>query len=266
MKIQVLTLFPDMMTSAVSFGVLGGGIEKGLLSVSVINPRDFTSDKHRSVDDRPFGGGDGMVMLATPLKAALDSLGEQKGKVIYLSPQGRSLDHGLVKELVKEDSLTLICGRYGGIDQRIINSEVDLEISIGDYVLSGGEPAALVLIDALSRQIPGVLGHQDSAQTDSFAEGLLECPQFTRPRDFEAGLVPEILTSGHHEKIQDWKFWVSCLVTLKKRPDLFAEFEKTYVKPSRKAPTLREGLRLFWEQLSSSDRQALGLADWELKL
>ncbi|MFP5519617.1 MAG: tRNA (guanosine(37)-N1)-methyltransferase TrmD [Bdellovibrionia bacterium] len=268
MKIKVITLFPEMINQSLQYGVLGGGIEKGLLEVSCLNPREFSLDKHRSVDDRPFGGGDGMVMSMPPLVGAIESAQKELPAAIsiYLSPQGRKLDHTKVLELAKEKELILICGRYGGVDQRFINQHVDEELSIGDYVLSGGELGALVLIDSVSRQIPGVLGHADSAERDSFSDGLLECPSFTRPHQHEAGEVPAVLLSGNHAEIEKWRFKVSCLVTLQKRPDLFSVFEKTYVPQRKKEQPLKTQLIEFWNtQLSQSEKDILGFSDWDLE-
>jgi tRNA (guanine37-N1)-methyltransferase len=263
----VITLFPEMIEGALNFGVLSSAAEKGLVNIVTYNPRDFTEDRHRSVDDRPFGGGDGMVMLAEPLQKLLkhNFSKAEKPKVCFLSPQGKVLTHAKVKELSSEKEMILICGRYAGIDQRFINQFVDEEISIGDYVLSGGEVAALAVIDAVSRQIPGVLGHQESAQKDSFAEGLLEAPSFTRPPDWEKQIVPEILLSGNHLKISQWRFFVSCLVTLKKREDIFWKFEKDFQPPSKRWGKLTERLKLFWESdLTAQEKESLGLVDFKL--
>lgn len=249
---QVITLFPEMIQAALSSGVVGQAQKKSKIALSCINPREFTSDIHKTVDDRPFGGGDGMIMLPEPLEKSIQKAKAQspKARVIYLSPQGQALTHDKARALAQESSLILLCGRYGGIDQRVINQFVDEELSIGDYVLSGGELAACVVIDAISRFVPGVLGHQDSVDQDSFAEGLLEQPNFTKPRDYRGQEVPVVLLSGHHQKIQEWKHVVSLLVTLSKRPDML----------DRRA--LREKLKeafLFWQKLSPSERETLGL-------
>ncbi|CAE79960.1 tRNA (guanosine(37)-N1)-methyltransferase TrmD [Bdellovibrio bacteriovorus] len=266
LKIDVITLFPEMIQGAVSHGVLGQALKGDLLSVQAHTPREFASDKHRTVDDRPFGGGDGMIMLSETLEKSIQKVQHKNSKVIYLSPQGSVLTDDKARELSQAEHLVLICGRYGGIDQRIINTYVDEEISIGDYVLSGGELGALVVIDALSRFIPGVLGHVDSADKDSFSEGLLEHPNFTRPREYLGQDVPEVLLSGNHKLIADWKEKVSALVTLKKRPDLFiiylAEEREKYraLKKKKTAEPLKE-LFKFWQQLSPQDREVLGLED-----
>lgn len=266
LKIDVITLFPEMIQGAVSHGVLGQALKGDLLSVQAHTPREFASDKHRTVDDRPFGGGDGMIMLSETLEKSIQKVQHKNSKVIYLSPQGSVLTDDKARELSQAEHLVLVCGRYGGIDQRIINTYVDEEISIGDYVLSGGELGALVVIDALSRFIPGVLGHVDSADKDSFSEGLLEHPNFTRPREYLGQDVPEVLLSGNHKLIAEWKEKVSALVTLKKRPDLFiiylAEEREKYraLKKKKTAEPLKE-LFKFWQQLSPQDREVLGLED-----
>ncbi|KXS35469.1 MAG: tRNA (guanine-N(1)-)-methyltransferase [Idiomarina sp. T82-3] len=208
MHIGVISLFPDMFSAITEHGVTRRAIKEDLLTVSVWNPRDFTHDKHRTVDDRPYGGGPGMLMMVQPLvdaiNAAKAALGEDT-PVIYLSPQGQTLDHGGVTQLAQNDRMILIAGRYEGIDQRVIDQYVDAEWSIGDYVLSGGELPAMVLIDAVARMVPGVLGHQDSAAEDSFANGLLDCPHYTRPETYNGQQVPTVLLGGNHEKIRQWR-------------------------------------------------------------
>jgi tRNA (guanine37-N1)-methyltransferase len=208
MHIGVISLFPDMFSAITEHGVTRRAIKEDLLTVSVWNPRDFTHDKHRTVDDRPYGGGPGMLMMVQPLvdaiNAAKAALGEDT-PVIYLSPQGQTLDHSGVTQLAQNDRMILIAGRYEGIDQRVIDQYVDAEWSIGDYVLSGGELPAMVLIDAVARMVPGVLGHQDSAAEDSFANGLLDCPHYTRPETYNGQQVPTVLLSGNHEKIRQWR-------------------------------------------------------------
>lgn len=266
LKIDVITLFPEMIESAVSHGVLGQALKSDLLSVTSHTPREFAEDRHRTVDDRPFGGGDGMIMLPETLEKTLIKVKHNNSKVIYLSPQGETLSDEKARSFAKEEQLILICGRYGGIDQRIINSYVDEEISIGDYVLSGGELGALVVIDVLSRFIPGVLGHEESAHKDSFAEGLLEHPHFTRPRNYLGQEVPAVLLSGNHKLIDEWKRKLSALVTLKKRSDLFQEYirkeNKKYQAQKKKktAPPLKE-LKEFFLSLSKQDQKVLGLED-----
>lgn len=253
MKFNVLTLFPELIQAGVSSGVLSQGIKKGLLDVQTLQLRDFATDAHRHVDDRPFGGGDGMILMPEILEAALKQV--PPGRVIYLSPQGARLTDAKVRALALEPQLTLVCGRYGGVDQRALNELVDEEISIGDYVLSGGELPALVLIDAVARQLPGVLGHEASAQEDSFAGGLLEHPHFTRPRDWKGMVVPEVLLSGNHSRIALWKQRLSQLVTLKKRPDLLADLSVSE----------RNEIRSFWETLSPQEKAVCGLEDLDLQ-
>lgn len=256
MKFKIITLFPKLIEAMTNEGVIAQAQKKQIIAIETIQPRDFTEDIHKTVDDRPFGGGDGMVMMPEPLKAAIhQAKTSENTKVIYLSPQGLPLHQSVVEELAKASELVLICGRYAGVDQRIINQYVDLEISIGDYVLSGGELAAAVVIDAVSRKVPGVLGHADSVEEDSFSsrlEGLLEAPSFTRPREFLGKPVPEILLSGNHQKISEWKRNVSILTTLSKRPDLVFE-----VRFSEKE---KRNLLQFWKALSQQDKHILGLA------
>ena len=257
---QVITVFPEMIESLFSQGVVAQARKKDLLQISTHSPRQFTNDVHRTVDDRPFGGGDGMVLLCEPLVAAIQAakMTDPEAQVIYLTPTGKTLTDSLAKELSEKPNLILICGRYGGIDQRVINQYVDQEISIGDYVISGGELAAGVLIDSVARQIPGVLGHVDSAQKESFRTGVLEAPMYTRPHQNDLGQVPEILTSGHHQKIEEWRLNVSRLITCMKRPDLFADL--------RLSEEEQKQLLKFWQNLSDSDRKTLGFKNWVYEL
>ena len=223
MKIALISLFPEMFDSLTEYGVSGRAFKNGLLQCKCFNPREYTEDRHLTVDDRPYGGGPGMVMMIEPLRKAISAAREWAGEeavVVYLSPQGQVLNQGAVNRFAKQQSLILIAGRYEGIDQRLIELEVDEEWSIGDYVLSGGEFPAMVLMDALIRQIPGALGHLDSASQDSFSEGLLDCPHYTRPDDYQGQAVPEVLLSGDHEKIRRWRLQQSLLLTQQKRPDL----------------------------------------------
>ena len=266
LQIDVITLFPEMIVNAASFGVLGQALKGDLLKVNSHTPREFAADRHRTVDDRPFGGGDGMIMLIEPLEKTIQKVKHKNSKVIYMSPQGDVLTDEKARALAKEEHLVVICGRYGGIDQRIINAHVDEEISIGDYVLSGGELGALVVIDAVSRFIPGVLGHNESADKDSFSEGLLEHPNFTRPREYLKEEVPEVLLSGNHKVIGEWKAKVSALVTLVKRPDLFQAYlekenEKYRSLKKKKTEAPLKELKKFWMNLSLKDRKILGLAE-----
>lgn len=223
MRIGAVTIFPEMFRAITDYGITSRAVSEGLLQLETVNPRTFTTDRHRTVDDRPYGGGPGMVMKPEPLEAALDSAVEAVGgsaRVIYLSPQGRLLDQSLVEALAQEPALVLLSGRYEGVDERVIEARVDDEISIGDYVLSGGELASMVLVDAVVRQIPGVLGHSQSAAEDSFADGLLDCPHYTRPERFNDCPVPEVLLQGDHERIRRWRLKESLERTLARRPDL----------------------------------------------
>ncbi len=223
MKFNVLTLFPEMF-SALDESIIGRGKEKGLIDINLINIRDFSKDKHKKVDDTPYGGGAGMVMEPTVVYDAYCSVKEPNAKVIYMSPQGKTLNQQMVQDLAKEENIILLCGHYEGIDQRVIDEIVDEEISIGDYVLTGGELPAMVLIDSVSRYVEGVL-KEDSIQEESFTNGLLEYPQYTRPEIFLGKRVPEVLLSGHHENIKEWRKNQSIINTYLKRPDLLREIE-----------------------------------------
>ena len=218
MQFDVLTLFPEMF-EPIKQSILGKAIENEKIKLKLVNIRDFSKDKHKKVDDTPYGGGAGMVMKPDVVYDAYKSVYEENAKVIYLSPQGKTLNQKKVEELSKEKHLILLCGHYEGIDQRVIDKIVDEEISIGDYVLTGGEIPAMVLIDTVSRYIDGVL-NQESIKEESFSEGLLEYPQYTRPEVFEGKKVPEILLSGHHENIEKWKKEQALKITKQKRPDL----------------------------------------------
>lgn len=223
MWIGVISLFPEMFKAITDFGVTARAVKQSLLQVECWNPREFTYDKHQTVDDRPYGGGPGMLMMVQPLKEAIQAAKAQAGeggKVIYLSPQGRKLDQQGVEQLAKNQKMILVCGRYEGIDERLIATEVDEEWSVGDYVLTGGELPAMILIDAVARFIPGVLGKQASAQEDSFVDGLLDCPHYTRPEVLDGLAVPPVLMSGNHEEIRKWRLKQSLLRTWLRRPEL----------------------------------------------
>jgi tRNA (guanine37-N1)-methyltransferase len=227
MRIQVITLFPEAFTPLVSLGVTGRGISTGKVSLELLNPREFATDRHRTVDDRPYGGGPGMVMAVEPLRSAIKAArgnaardDAEPAKVSLLSPQGRPLDQVAVNELARREDLILVCGRYEGIDERLIELEIDEEWSIGDYVLSGGELAAAVLIDAVTRLLPGVLGDEQSAQQDSFMDGLLDCQHFTRPEEIDGLVVPPVLLSGDHGAIERWRRKQSLGRTWLRRPEL----------------------------------------------
>ncbi|MFK3558738.1 tRNA (guanosine(37)-N1)-methyltransferase TrmD [Pasteurella multocida] len=230
MLVGIISLFPEMFKAITEFGVTGRAVKQDLLQVRCWNPRDFTHDKHKTVDDRPYGGGPGMLMMVQPLRdailAAKAEVGEE-AKVIYLSPQGRKLDQAGVKALAQNQKLILLCGRYEGIDERLIETEVDEEWSVGDYVLTGGELPAMTLIDAVARFIPGVLGKQASAEEDSFADGLLDCPHYTRPENLDGLTVPPVLMSGNHEEIRKWRLRQSLERTWLRRPELLESLALT---------------------------------------
>ena len=229
LQFDVVTLFPQMLDAVTEWGVTGRARERGLYQLVAWNPRDFTSNAYRTVDDRPYGGGPGMVMMAEPLAKALasarqrqKSAGVKNPRIVYLSPQGRLLEHARVAEYAREEGLVLLAGRYEGVDERVIQTSVDDEVSIGDYVLSGGELAAMVLIDCVVRQLPGVLGDAESASQDSFVNGLLDCPHYTRPEVFEGAAVPQVLLSGNHAEIARWRLKQALGRTWQRRPDLLA--------------------------------------------
>jgi len=231
MRIDVVTLFPEMVTHASAYGVTGRARERGLWQLGVWNPRDYATDAYRTIDDRPYGGGPGMVMMAAPLAAAIGAArkaqrdaGAARGATLYLSPAGTPLTHGRVMDFVREreTALTLVAGRYEGIDQRLIDLEIDGEVSVGDFVVSGGELPALLLIDAIVRQLPGALNDVESAQQDSFAEGLLDCPHYTRPERYDGEAVPSVLLSGDHAAIRRWRLQQSLGRTWSRRPDVLA--------------------------------------------
>ena len=232
MQVAIVTLFPEMFAALTEHGVSGRGIKTGLLELSFWNPRDYCTDKHRNVDDKPFGGGPGMLMKTEPLLTTIDAaragLGEResgKSRCIYLSPQGQRINHQKVTELATLESITLVCGRYQGIDARVIEAEIDEELSLGDFVLSGGEIAAMALLDALIRIQPGALGDAGSAGQDSLTDGLLHAPEYTRPQQYEGSTVPPVLLSGDHAAIAHWRNKQRLGVTWLKRPDLLDQLE-----------------------------------------
>lgn len=225
MQFGVITLFPEMFEAVTGYGITGRAVESGLLGVQCFNPRQWTHDRHQTVDDRPYGGGPGMVMKIEPLRGAINEARRLLGgatPVAYLSPQGRRLDQAQVRRLAGRQSMILLVGRYEGVDERLLALEVDEEWSIGDYVLSGGELPAMVLIDAVARLQAGALGHERSAEEDSFEDGLLDCPHFTRPEVLDGWAVPEVLRSGDHEAIRRWRLKQSLGRTWQRRPDLLA--------------------------------------------
>ena len=253
MTFYIVTLFPQMIREALKWGVLGQALQQKRLQVHTLNPRDFTQNLHKKVDDRPYGGGDGMVLMAQPLDDALDSLSHFNAFKVLLTPQGQLLSDAMTRKLAQKKSLILICGRYSGMDQRALRGKVDLELSIGNYVLSGGELPALVVLEAVSRMLEGVLGHKDSAHKESFAhKELLEVPLFTRPPLYKGMKVPEVLTSGHEAKKEHWKKQVSYLNTLLKRPELLT---REALPPSK-----AKELWAFFEALGKEEKEVLGLS------
>ena len=243
MHIALVSLFPEMFEAVTDHGVTGRAVKLGLVEISHSNPRDYTTDRHRTVDDRPYGGGPGMLMKIDPLQQAIAAAREAAGtaaRVLYLSPQGQRLDHGKAVALSREQALILVAGRYEGVDERLIEAEVDEELSIGDYVLSGGELAAMVVIDAVTRQLPGVLGHELSAQEDSYADGLLDCPHYTRPEEYQGKQVPEVLLSGNHEQIRRWRLKQALGRTHERRPDLLQGRAMTAEEDELLAEYIRE--------------------------
>ena len=255
---DVVTLFPEMFVAITQAGITRRALDEGLWSLNCVNPRDFATDNYRSVDDRPYGGGPGMVMMPGPLEAAIRAAkgrqavqGVVRSRVVYLSPQGAPLTHGRVMRLVQEAQagvgLVLLCGRYEGVDERLIERCVDEEVSIGDFVLSGGEIPAMALLDAVVRQLPGVLNDAESAAQDSFVAGLLDCPHYTRPEDYEGLRVPDVLLSGHHEAIRRWRLMQALGRTWQRRPELLAD------RPLSKEET--QLLRQYQEQCGQETKK-----------
>ncbi|WP_312355399.1 tRNA (guanosine(37)-N1)-methyltransferase TrmD [Aminipila sp.] len=224
MKINILTLFPEMFEPIIGGSILGRAKKKGILDVNLINIRDFSQDKHKKADDYPFGGGAGMVMLADPVFRAMEVIAAKGKKALYMSPRGRIIDHDRIKKLSEEEEIIILCGHYEGIDERIIEYWNMEEVSIGDYVLTGGELPAMVLIDSVARLIPDVLAGEESAQEESIYSGLLEYPQYTKPREYRGLMVPEVLFNGNHKLIALWKFEKSLELTKERRPDLFEKY------------------------------------------
>ena len=221
MKLGVVTIFPEMFTAVSGSGITRSAMESGAIDLVLFNPRDYCHDRYRAVDDRPYGGGPGMVLKPEPMARCIDDARSLLGgPVVYMTPQGVRLDQDKVRDMSELPSMILLAGRYEGIDERIVQSRVDMEISIGDYVLSGGEIPAMVMIDAMTRLLPGVLGNELSAEQDSFADGRLDYPHYTRPEEFEGRQVPEVLLSGDHERIRLWRSEQSRMRTLERRPDL----------------------------------------------
>ncbi len=266
MRIDVVTLFPEMVAQAAAFGVTGRARERGLWQLGLWNPREFTTDNHKTVDDRPYGGGPGMVMLAEPMmqaiaaaRAAQSAAGATVSRVIHLSPAGVALTHERVLALAlqKDAGYILLAGRYEGIDERLLAREADEEISVGDFVVSGGELPALMLIDAMARQLPGALNDEQSAQQDSFAEGLLDCPHYTRPEVLDGVGVPEVLLSGHHAQIRRWRLQQALGRTWERRPDLLTGRQLT----KEEATLLAE----YQQQRGQSGKTVIAPPDSEVK-
>lgn len=243
MKIDILTIFPEMFQGVFSSSILGRAVSDDLLQITLTDIRPFSASKHKNTDDYPFGGGAGMVMMAQPIMDAMASVAGEDfhGKRIFLGPRGKTLTTDMARALAKEEHLVLLCGHYEGVDQRVLDTCIDEEISIGDYILTGGELAAMVLTDCVSRFIPGVLGSSESAETESFSDGLLEYPQYTRPRDLNGLTVPDVLLSGNHADIAAWRRKESLRITLERRPDLL-----------RSAPLDKKDLKWLKEMESCS--------------
>ncbi len=238
MYFAVISIFPEMFASIREFGITGRAVTQEQVTIECINPRDYTTDNYRRVDERPYGGGPGMVMMAEPLAQAIEAaklrasqqgcrIGKANCPVIYMSPQGQTLSENSVLDMTKYDGMILLCGRYEGIDERLLSQYVDLEVSIGDYVLSGGELPAMVMIDSVIRRLPDVMGDKLSAEQDSFVDGLLDCPHYTKPYEFAGMAVPEVLLSGHHANIAKWRFIQQVKRTQTRRPDLWQAFTPT---------------------------------------
>jgi len=227
LRFDVVTLFPQFVETVQNYGVIARAADQGLIELVTWNPRDYATDRHQTVDDRPYGGGPGMVMKVEPLRTALQAV-KQAGpaaSVVYLTPEGRRFDNAVAAELAQRERVILLCGRYEGVDERLIELEVDEELSIGDYVVSGGELPAMVVVDAVARQLPGVLGHSDSAVQDAFSGGVLDCPHYTRPETIEGRAVPEVLLSGDHGAVARWRRREALGRTWRKRPDLIEKEE-----------------------------------------
>ena len=226
MQVAVVTLFPQMFEAVERWGITSRALQRGILELDCINPRDHAFDRHRSVDDRPYGGGPGMVMMVQPLRDAIVAARTRLGEgthTVYLSPQGRRVDQAAIAELASRQRLIMVCGRYEGVDERLLEREVDEELSVGDFVLSGGELAAMLLVEAMTRLLPGALGHEESASCDSFADGLLDWPHYTRPEVSDGLRVPPVLLSGNHDAIRRWRLKQALGRTWQRRPDLLRE-------------------------------------------
>lgn len=245
MRFDIMTLFPDLITTVLGESIIGRAQKSGAIEVHAHNIRDYSEDKHRRVDDTPYGGGMGMLMAAPPIyncfKAVTDALPEGKRRVIYMSPRGSVFNHEKARELANYDNLVILCGHYEGVDARIIEEIVDEEISIGDYVLTGGEIPACIVTDAVARLLPGVLSDSECYEKESIASGLLEYPQYTRPYEFHGMTVPDVLISGHHENIDKWRLEQSLEITKTNRPDLYEAWERAHPKVEKKKAARRKG-------------------------
>ena len=254
MKFQIISLFPNLIEAYFSEGVVGQAWQHQHFAMSFIDPRKYSEKKYKNIDERPFGGGDGMLMQAEALQKSVEEAQANAPKAlrILFSPQGQKLNQKQIRKLSQEHKdFILVCGRYAGVDQRFVNSCIDLEVSIGDYIVSGGEIAAMVFVDAMARSIEGVLGNNESFEQDSFSHGLLECPQFTRPQEYNSKSVPSILLSGDHKKIKEWRYLVSLLKTKQLRPDLFAEAK---IKPQDWQAAMK-----LWQDMSVDEKELLAL-------
>jgi tRNA (guanine37-N1)-methyltransferase len=248
MQVAVVTLFPEMFDAIERWGITSRALQRGILGLDCINPRDHATNRQRSVDDRPYGGGPGMLMMVQPLSDAIHAARARLGAgthTVYLSPQGRRVDQAVIAELVARERLILVCGRYEGVDERLLDREVDEELSVGDFVLSGGEVAAMLLLEAMTRLLPGALGHEESASRDSFAAGLLDCPHYTRPEVSDGVRVPAVLLSGDHEAIRRWRLKQALGRTWQRRPDLL------------RVAQLDEEQRLLLEEFVSEQQETL---------
>jgi len=248
MQVAVVTLFPQMFEAVERWGITSRALQRGILELDCVNPRDHACDRHRSVDDRPYGGGPGMVMMVQPLRDAIVAARARLGAgthTVYLSPQGRRVDQAAIAELAARERLIMVCGRYEGVDERLLERDVDEEVSVGDFVLSGGEIAAMLLVEAMTRLLPGALGHEESASCDSFANGLLDCPHFTRPEVIDGLRVPPVLLSGDHDAIRRWRLKQALGRTWQRRPDLL------------RAAQLDEEQRALLDEFISEQRETL---------
>jgi tRNA (guanine37-N1)-methyltransferase len=257
LRIDILTIFPDMFGGVMSAGVIGRASADGAIDVRVHDIRSYSADKRRRTDDEPFGGGAGMVMTVQPIASAIDGIGAEGGRFIYMSPRGKLLDLELAQELNREERLVVLCGRYEGVDQRVLDAFGFEEVSIGDYILTGGELPAMVLVDAVCRLTPGILGSEESHEVESVYSGLLEYPQYTRPAAYEVRgeslSVPEVLTSGHRRRIELWQYRRALELTKERRPDLFETYVNEHTEEGKPSQSLGKEERAILEELLSGD-------------